>query len=145
MAVTLYREVGKGKARRYQKVNLARGRRPADLSGAYFLRYSLADGTIRGNTSATTSMRQSPPGERKYAYFEALDANVKTKNEKTAIHSVAGVFVSGGRLWLRGCSRSLPLSATLTCPTSRPTVRTFRPQLTWVHKCRILSSRRSNH
>jgi hypothetical protein len=26
MAVTLYREVGKGKARRYQKVNLGRGR-----------------------------------------------------------------------------------------------------------------------
>jgi len=28
MAVTLYRQVGKGKARRYQKVNLGRGRRP---------------------------------------------------------------------------------------------------------------------
>jgi len=45
MAVTLYRQVGKGKARRYQKVNLGRGRRPADLTGPYFLRYSLADGT----------------------------------------------------------------------------------------------------
>jgi hypothetical protein len=44
MAVTLYRQVGKGKARRYQKVNLGRGRRPADLTGPYFLRYSLADG-----------------------------------------------------------------------------------------------------
>jgi len=31
MAVTLYRQVGKGKARRYQKVNLGRERRPADL------------------------------------------------------------------------------------------------------------------
>jgi integrase len=31
MAVTLYRQVGKGKARRYQKVNLGRGRRPAEL------------------------------------------------------------------------------------------------------------------
>ena len=30
MAVTLYRQVGKGKARRYQKVNLGRGRRPAE-------------------------------------------------------------------------------------------------------------------
>lgn len=28
MAVTLYRQVGKGKARRYQKVHLGRGRRP---------------------------------------------------------------------------------------------------------------------
>ncbi|MBV8052629.1 MAG: hypothetical protein JOZ80_15670, partial [Acidobacteriaceae bacterium] len=45
MAVTLYRQVGKGKARRYQKINLGRGRRPADLTGPYFLRYSLADGT----------------------------------------------------------------------------------------------------
>jgi len=45
MAVTLYRQVGKGKARRYQKVNLGRGRRPADLTGPYFLRYLLADGT----------------------------------------------------------------------------------------------------
>ena len=46
MAVTLYRQVGKvGKARRYQKVNLGRGRRPADLTGPYFLRYSLAKGT----------------------------------------------------------------------------------------------------
>lgn len=45
MAVTLYRQVGKGKARRYQKVDLGRGRRPADLTGPYFLRYSLPDGT----------------------------------------------------------------------------------------------------
>jgi hypothetical protein len=28
MAVTLYRQVGRGKARRYQKINLGRGRRP---------------------------------------------------------------------------------------------------------------------
>jgi hypothetical protein len=38
MAVTLYRQIGKGKARRYQKVNLGRGRRPVDLAGPYFLR-----------------------------------------------------------------------------------------------------------
>jgi hypothetical protein len=45
MAVALYRQVGKGKAGRYQKVNLGRGRRPADLTSPYFLRYSLANGT----------------------------------------------------------------------------------------------------
>jgi hypothetical protein len=45
MAVTLYRQVGKGKARRYQKLNRGRGCRPTDLAGPYFLRYSLADGT----------------------------------------------------------------------------------------------------
>jgi hypothetical protein len=45
MAVTLYRQIGKSKARRHQKVNLGRGCRPADLTGPYFLRYSLADGT----------------------------------------------------------------------------------------------------
>ncbi len=44
MAVTLYRQVRKGKARRYRKVNLGKGCRPADLTGPYFLRYSLADG-----------------------------------------------------------------------------------------------------
>ena len=37
MAVTLYRQVGKGKTRRYKKVNLGKGRRPADLTGPYFL------------------------------------------------------------------------------------------------------------
>src|SRR4029077_13606485 len=59
MAVTLYRQVGKGKARRYQKVNLGRGRRPTNLTGPYFLRYSLADGTVHANQLATTSTRQS--------------------------------------------------------------------------------------
>jgi hypothetical protein len=42
MAVTLYRQVGNGKARRYQKLNLGCGRRPTNLTGPYFLRYSLA-------------------------------------------------------------------------------------------------------
>ena len=32
MAVTLYRQVGKGKARRYQKVNLGRGHRRSHWS-----------------------------------------------------------------------------------------------------------------
>jgi len=35
MAVTLYRQVGEGKTRRYQKVNLGRGRRPADLTDPF--------------------------------------------------------------------------------------------------------------
>ncbi len=48
MAVSLYREVGKGKHRRYQKVS-AVGAAPADLTGPYL---------------------------RKQAHFEALDANV---------------------------------------------------------------------
>ena len=49
MAVTLYRQVGKGKARRYQKINLGRGRCPADLSGPYFLRMAgeMAHGVVR--------------------------------------------------------------------------------------------------
>ena len=45
MAVTLYRQLGKGKARRYKRVNLGPGRRPADLAGPYFLRYTSASGT----------------------------------------------------------------------------------------------------
>ena len=54
MGVTLYRQVGKGKARRYQEVNLGRRRRPTDLAGPYFLRYSLADGTRPWNSRNTS-------------------------------------------------------------------------------------------
>lgn len=40
MAVTLYRQVKVSNGgRRYVRVNLGRGRRPADLSGPYYLRY----------------------------------------------------------------------------------------------------------
>ena len=76
MAVTLYRQVGKGKARRYQKVNLGRGRRPADLTGPYFLRYSLADGTRPWEPIGDDLDEAIAARERKQAYFEALDANV---------------------------------------------------------------------
>ena len=50
MAVTLYRQVVKGKARlteprrRRGSRPLGRGRRPTNLAGPYSLRYSLADG-----------------------------------------------------------------------------------------------------
>ena len=76
MAVTLYRQVGKGKSRRYQKVNLGRGRRPADLTGPYFLRYSLADGTRPWEHVGDDLDEAIAARERKQAYFEALDANV---------------------------------------------------------------------
>jgi len=76
MAVTLYRQVGKGKDRRYQKVNLGRGRRPADLTGPYFLRYLLADGTPPWEHVGDDLDEAIAARERKQAYFEALDANV---------------------------------------------------------------------
>jgi integrase len=76
MAVTLYRQVGKGKARRYQKVNLGRGRRPADLTGPYFLRYSLAEGTRPWEPVGDDLDAAIDSQKRKHAYFEALDANV---------------------------------------------------------------------
>jgi hypothetical protein len=76
MAVTLYRQVGKGKTRRYQKVNLGRGRRPADLTGPYFLRYSLADGTRPWEHVGDDLDEAIAARERKQACFEALDANV---------------------------------------------------------------------
>jgi hypothetical protein len=76
MAVTLYRQVGKGKARRYQKVNLGRGRRPADLTGPYFLRYSLADGTRPWELVGDDLDSAIDSQKRKQAFFEALDANV---------------------------------------------------------------------
>src|ERR1700751_5874680 len=76
MAVTLYRQVGKGKARRYQKFNLGRGRRPADLAGPYFLRYSLAEGTRPWEAVGDDLDAAIDAQKRKQAYFEALDANV---------------------------------------------------------------------
>ncbi|HYL14444.1 MAG TPA: hypothetical protein VEV41_15485, partial [Terriglobales bacterium] len=71
MAVTLYRQVGKGKARRYQKVNLGRRRRPADLTGPYFLRYSLADGTRPWEPVGDDLDEAIAARDRKQANFEA--------------------------------------------------------------------------
>jgi integrase len=82
MAVTLYRQDGKGKARRYQKVNLGRGRRPADLTGPYFFRYSLADGTRPWEAAGDDLDEAIGARERKQAYFEALDANVPVVQEQ---------------------------------------------------------------
>jgi hypothetical protein len=81
MAVTLYRQVGKGKARRYQKVNLGRGRRPTNLAGPYFLRYSLADGTRPWEPVGDDLDAAIDAQKRKQAYFEALDANVPVVQE----------------------------------------------------------------
>ena len=75
MAVTLYRQVGKGKTRRYQRVNLGKGRRPADLSGPYFLRYSLADGTRPWQHVGDDLDEAIAARERKQAYFETLFIN----------------------------------------------------------------------
>jgi len=59
MAVTLYRQVGKGKNRRYKKVNLGPGRRPAAMAGPYFLRYSLSDGTRTWEKTSPDERRDS--------------------------------------------------------------------------------------
>jgi hypothetical protein len=76
MAVTLYRQVGKGKARRYQKVNFGRGLRPADLTSPYFLRYSLTDDTRPWEHVGDDLDEAIAARDRMQAYFEALDANV---------------------------------------------------------------------
>jgi len=49
MAVTLYRQVGKGEARRYQKVNLGSGRRPTNLSGPHDLVFPNSEGKPEGH------------------------------------------------------------------------------------------------
>jgi hypothetical protein len=94
MAVTLYRQVGKGKARRYQKVNLGRGRRPTNLAGPYFLRYSLADGTRPWEPVGDDLDAAIDAQKRKQAYFEALDANVPVIQEAAR---AAELFPSGAR------------------------------------------------
>ena len=73
MAVTLYRQLGKGNARRYQKVNL-RERRPADLTGPYFLRYSLADGTRPWEYVGDDLDEAIAARECKQAYLDAVNA-----------------------------------------------------------------------
>jgi integrase len=82
MGVTICRQVVKGKARRYQKVNLGRGRRPADLTCPYFLRYSLADGTRPWELVGDDLDEAIAARERKQAYFEALDANVPVVQDR---------------------------------------------------------------
>jgi integrase len=76
MAVTLYRQVGKGKARRYKRVNLGPGRRPSDLAGPYFLRYSLPAGTRPWEPAGNDLDAALEAHKQKQAYFEALKANV---------------------------------------------------------------------
>jgi hypothetical protein len=67
--------------RRRQRSALSEGksrtwRRPADLTVPYFLRYSLADGTLPWEFVGYDLEEAITARERKQAYFEALDANV---------------------------------------------------------------------
>ena len=82
MAVTLYRQVGKGRARRYTKVNLGPGRRPTNLAGPYFLRYSLPGGTRPWEPAGDDLDVAIDVQKRKQAHFEALDANVPVVPEQ---------------------------------------------------------------
>jgi hypothetical protein len=61
MAVTLYRQVGKGKARRYQKVNLDVGAAPPILPVPTSCGTRWQAAHARGNQSAATWTRQSQP------------------------------------------------------------------------------------
>jgi hypothetical protein len=85
MAVTLYRQVGKGRDRRYKKVNLGPGRRPADLAGPYFLRYSLQDGTRPWESVGDDLDAAIEAQKQKQAYFDALAANVPVAQDQQDI------------------------------------------------------------
>ncbi len=52
------------------------GAPPADLTGPYFLRYSLAEGLCPWEHGGDDLDEATVARERKQAYFEALDANV---------------------------------------------------------------------
>lgn len=82
MAVTLYRQVGKGGNRRYKKVNLGPGRRPADLAGPYFLRYSLQDGTRPWEPVGDDLDAAIEAQKQKQAYLDALAANVPVAQDQ---------------------------------------------------------------
>lgn len=81
MAVKIYRQVGKGKNRRYQRVNLGPGRRPSDLAGPYFLRYSQADGRRPWELVGNNLDEAIEAQKRKQAYFDALKADVPVAQE----------------------------------------------------------------
>jgi hypothetical protein len=65
-----------GKLKEKLDANLGRGRRPTDLAGPYFLRYSHADGTRLWEAVGDDLDAAIDAQKRKQAYFEALDANV---------------------------------------------------------------------
>lgn len=103
MAVTLYRQVGKGKASRYQKLNLGRGRRQADLKGPYSLRYSLADGSRPWE--AVASEHRSP--SRGTMAIKNRQSGCRIPEGRKP--SGRGVELSaGGARPLRRCSRLCP-------------------------------------
>src|SRR5262249_38978413 len=83
--------------RRYQKVNLGRGRRPADLTGPYFLRYSLADGTRPWEHVGDDLDEAIAARDRKQAYFEALEANVPVNQDRddTARKKITDARING--------------------------------------------------
>ena len=95
MAVALYRQSGKGKSRRDQKVNLGHGRRPANLAGPHFLRYSLADGSRPWEPAGDDLDAAIDAQKRKQAYFEVLDANIpvtQDQDESSQMKIADGVF-----------------------------------------------------
>lgn len=55
-------------------MNLGRGRRPADLTGPYFLRYSLADGTRPWEYVGDDLDEAIAARECKQAYLDAVNA-----------------------------------------------------------------------
>ena len=79
MAVTLYRQVGKGKNRRYNKVNLGPGRRPAGLTGPYFLRYSHRDGSRPWEPVGCDLESAIEAQKQRQEYLRALRANVPVR------------------------------------------------------------------
>jgi hypothetical protein len=82
MAVTLYRQVGKGENRRYKKVNVGPGCRPDDLAGPYFLRFLLEDGTRPWEPVGTDLDAAIEAQKREQEYFRALRANVLVLQEQ---------------------------------------------------------------
>jgi hypothetical protein len=69
-------------------VNLGRGRRPADLTGPYFLRCSLADSTRPWEHVGDDVDEAIAARECKQAYLDALHANLPIPQDRSKV--VAG-------------------------------------------------------
>ena len=61
------------------------GARPADLTGPYFLRYSLADSTRPWDHVGDDLDEAIAARNRKQAYFDALEANVPIFQDQDAL------------------------------------------------------------
>jgi len=112
-------------------VNLGRGRRPADLTGPYFLRCSLADSTRPWEHVGDDVDEAIAARECKQAYLDALHANLPIPQDRSKVvagFDLAARLLSDGFVGheMESSSRLFSGMAALT-RKGRPLQRTVPP------------------